>query len=104
MSSSIQKACEVASSQDTINFPNIRAAELRKVIEYCDYHNKANHREVINDQDVKTFDSNFVKMDKQLLFAVVIAAHYLDIKPLLDLCWYNSLFLFTLLFHPSIFL
>ena len=103
MSSSIQKACEVASSQDTIDFRNIRGAELRKVIEYCDYHNKANHREVINDQDVKTFDSKFVQMDQQLLFAVVIAAHYLDIKPLLDLCWYRSLFLLTLLFHRSLF-
>ncbi|KAH7825399.1 SKP1-like protein 1A [Monocercomonoides exilis] len=86
MCGSIQRAAEFASSDDTIDFPNIKSAELSRIFEYCEYHNRANHSEGVNEADVKAFDANFVKMDKGLLFAVVVAANFLDIKPLLDLC------------------
>lgn len=94
MSGSIQRAAEFSTEQETIEFSNIRSPELSKIIEYCDYHNKANHSEGVNEADVKAFDQRFVQMDRSLLFAVTLAANYLDIKSLLDLCWFFFFFFF----------
>ncbi|KAH7511858.1 hypothetical protein FEM48_Zijuj12G0027200 [Ziziphus jujuba var. spinosa] len=37
------------------------------------------------DQDLKTWDTNFAKVDQATLFDPILAANYLNIKSLLDL-------------------
>ena len=74
--------------------PNVKDAVLTKVIEYCDYYT---FKEAMTDittpfkstkfEDlVQTWYFNFFKaLPQQLMFDLVAAANYMDIKPLLDL-------------------
>jgi len=38
------------------------------------------------DEEIKEFDAAFVKVDQSTLFELILAANYLNIKRLLDLC------------------
>ena len=55
-----------------------------KVIEYCKYHHKA-EQESLPEDDKNVWDKDFVKVDDETLFNLILAANYLDIKHLLDL-------------------
>lgn len=57
---------------------------LTKVIEYCKYHVEAN-RDKKTEDEMKNWDSEFVKVEQSLLFELILAANYLNIKDLLDL-------------------
>ena len=54
------------------------------MIEYCKYHHKA-EAESLPEDEKNTWDKDFVKVDDETLFNLILAANYLDIKPLLDL-------------------
>ncbi|XP_057866599.2 SKP1-like protein 4 [Cryptomeria japonica] len=57
---------------------------LEKVFEYIRYHleaNKSNRPE----EEVKNWDTQFVNVDQQILFHLLIAADFLNISNLLDL-------------------
>ncbi|KAL3759603.1 hypothetical protein ACHAWU_009750 [Discostella pseudostelligera] len=76
-----------------IPLPNVRSAVLAKVIEYCTHYKlvepmtpittplKSNRIEEI----VQEWYANFVNVDQTLLFELVTAANFMDIKALLDL-------------------
>ncbi|KAK2947666.1 putative E3 ubiquitin ligase complex SCF subunit sconC [Blattamonas nauphoetae] len=85
-SAHIKRAMEFASGSDEIKFDDIDSNTMKKVVEYCEYHNRVNQQEGIQERDIKQFDNAFVNMPNNLLFSVVTAAHYLEIKALLDLC------------------
>ena len=61
--------------------PMVDSPTLAKVIEYLKYHQRAED-EGLDDQ---LWDVNYVKVDDETLFNLILAANYLDIKPLLDL-------------------
>lgn len=54
---------------------------LSKVLEYCNYH----HTTKDADEERAKWDKDFVAVDDETLFNLILAANYLDIKPLLDL-------------------
>jgi S-phase kinase-associated protein 1 len=72
--------------------PNVSTKVLALVIKYMNYHidnpakeiekplKSANMKEVVSD-----WDAEFVDLDQERLFEVILAANYMDIKPLLDL-------------------
>ncbi|KAL7462481.1 hypothetical protein ACHAXS_002861 [Conticribra weissflogii] len=75
-----------------IPLPNVKATVLAKVIEYCTHYKdepmttittplKSNRIEEI----VQEWYANFVKVEQIMLFELVTAANFMDIKPLLDL-------------------
>ncbi|KAK8569318.1 hypothetical protein V6N13_107157 [Hibiscus sabdariffa] len=69
-----------------IPLPNVTSKILAKVIEYCKKHvesPKTNDRSA--DDELKTWDADFVKVDQATLFDLILAANYLNIKGLLDL-------------------
>jgi S-phase kinase-associated protein 1 len=39
-----------------------------------------------SEEEAKEYDAAFVKVDQSTLFELILAANYLNIKPLLDLC------------------
>ena len=77
-----------------IPLPNVKADALRKVVEFCDYH--VHHPDETSRfvkggriDDFRDFDRAFtdeLREDKNLwlLMNVLVAANYLDIKPLVD--------------------
>uniref|UniRef100_A0A5B6YQS3 SKP1-like protein n=1 Tax=Davidia involucrata TaxID=16924 RepID=A0A5B6YQS3_DAVIN len=69
-----------------IPLPNVTSKILAKVIEYCKKHvdtPKADDRSA--EEDLKTWDADFVKVDQPTLFDLILAANYLNIESLLDL-------------------
>ena len=75
-----------------IPLPNVKDSVLVKVIEYCT-HYKDDPMTAIQtplksskiEELVQPFYAEFVKVDQSLLFELVTAANFMDIKPLLDL-------------------
>jgi S-phase kinase-associated protein 1 len=63
------------------------------VIEYCDHHKSdplpppedefAEERR--RSDDIEEWDADFIQVEQEMLFEIILAANYLDIKPLLDL-------------------
>ncbi|KAH3756147.1 cytosolic glycoprotein FP21 [Pelomyxa schiedti] len=74
-----------------IPLPNVTVKILNKVIQYCDYHHKNPSPDDKRDEkerrldDIAPWDLEYTKVDQETLFQLILAANYLDIKPLLDL-------------------
>jgi len=74
-----------------VPIPNVNEAVLRKVIEWCEHHK---HDPVVSNDDdsdtrrkttdIEEWDQKFMQVDQEMLFEIILAANYLDIKPLLD--------------------
>merc|ERR1712006_55274 len=57
-------------------------AILEKVIAYCTYHTE---NKDVKEYETEAWDKQFAAVDDDTLFSLILAANYLDIKPLLDL-------------------
>jgi len=75
----------------TIPIPNVTEPVLRKVIEWCEHHRNdpPSTGEDDNDNRKKTteieeWDQKYMQVDQEMLFEIILASNYLDIKPLLD--------------------
>jgi len=92
MSELVKTMVEGDKEEKEIPLPNVKGTVLKKVVEYMTYHvdnlpkeiekplKSANMTEV-----VPKWDADFVDVDQELLFELILAANYMDIKPLLDL-------------------
>merc|ERR1712183_809528 len=70
--------------------PNVNATILKKVIQWATHH-KSDPSPPEDDEnkerrtdDISAWDSEFLKLDQGILFELILAANYLDIKGLLD--------------------
>mmetsp|Transcript_78238 Transcript_78238/g.217262 ORF Transcript_78238/g.217262 Transcript_78238/m.217262 type:complete len:133 (+) Transcript_78238:1-399(+) len=75
-----------------IPLPNVKAIELGKVIEFCKHYQEEEMKEIdkplkCNDMKkmVQEWYADFVDLEQQPLFRLILAANYMDIKPLLEL-------------------
>ncbi|XP_042493028.1 SKP1-like protein 1A [Macadamia integrifolia] len=70
-----------------ILLPNVACKILKKVIEYCKKHVETPKTEDQRtaDEELKTWDDEFMKVDHDTLFNLILASNYLNIKSLLDL-------------------
>ncbi|KAI2637560.1 E3 ubiquitin ligase complex SCF subunit scon-3 [Xylaria nigripes] len=75
----------------TVPIPNVTEPVLRKVIEWCEHHRHdppcTNEDESDNRKkttDIDEWDQKFMQVDQEMLFEIILASNYLDIKPLLD--------------------
>tara|TARA_B100000963_G_scaffold94477_1_gene81373 strand:+ start:149 stop:619 length:471 start_codon:yes stop_codon:yes gene_type:complete len=64
--------------------PMVDSSTLVKVIEYLKYHQRAEEETIPEDEQTR-WDKDYIKVDDETLFNTILAANYLDIKPLLDL-------------------
>ncbi|XP_076938007.1 SKP1-like protein 20 [Bidens hawaiensis] len=71
----------------SIPLPNVTSKILSKVIEYCKKHvdTTTGADDKVAEEDLKAFDADFVNVDQNTLFELILAANYLNIKGLLDL-------------------
>ncbi|CAL5039803.1 unnamed protein product [Urochloa decumbens] len=80
-----------------IPLPDIDAMTLSMVLEYCNKHAPAPAADAdlaaesssagaaAGEEDVKWFDREFLQVDRETLFSLIRAAHYLKVQSLLDL-------------------
>ena len=77
---------------EEIPLPNVKRPILEKVIEYCN-HLKDHQPPEIDKPLVSTdmasvvdpWHAEFINLEQEVLFELIMASNYLDIKPLLDL-------------------
>ncbi|KAM3070082.1 hypothetical protein ACMFMG_003886 [Clarireedia jacksonii] len=81
-----------AATDITVPLVNVNEVVLRKVIEWCDHHKNdpATSSDDEVDPRMKTapiseWDQRFMQVDQDMLFELILAANYLNIKALLDL-------------------
>lgn len=85
---------EQPSDHDAIPLPNVNGNILHKVIEWCKHHKNdgpspEHQDDVKRSDDIPSWDQEFLRVDQGTLFELIMAANYLDIKRLLDLCCKN---------------
>ncbi|KAJ2724535.1 hypothetical protein GGI07_001882 [Coemansia sp. Benny D115] len=83
---------DLGDTDSAIPLPNVTGKVLEKIIEYCIHH--VDDPPNINDEyddvpkrsdDIDPWDEKFIAVDQELLFEILLASNYMDIKPLLDL-------------------
>jgi len=88
-SQTIKNMIEDTGTANAIPLPNVSSKILSKVIEYCKFHveaqKPADEKSATSEDEIKTWDQEFVKVDQATLFDLILAANYLNIKNLLDL-------------------
>ncbi|KAL2017134.1 hypothetical protein VTK56DRAFT_2556 [Thermocarpiscus australiensis] len=74
-----------------IPIPNVNDPVLRKVVEWCEHHRNDAVQSADDDSDnrkkttdIDEWDQKFMQVDQEMLFEIILAANYLDIKALLD--------------------
>lgn len=80
-----------SASSEPIPIPNVNEAVLRKVVEWCEHH-RNDPPPVPDDEsdarkkssEIAEWDQKFMQVDQEMLFEIILAANYLDIKALLD--------------------
>ncbi|ESK89871.1 scf complex subunit skp1 [Moniliophthora roreri MCA 2997] len=82
-------------SDQPIPLPNVSSSILKKVLEYCEHHRGEPLPAADSDQsqddtrkrttDISEWDQKFITVDQEMLFEIILAANYLDIKSLLDI-------------------
>ena len=55
-----------------IPLPNVSSKILQKVIEYCKHHSEKKEGEGNKEEEDKTFDAEFVKVDQATLFELIL--------------------------------
>ncbi|KAJ3527211.1 hypothetical protein NM688_g8157 [Phlebia brevispora] len=84
---------DVGESDQPIPLPNVSSSVLKKVLEYCEHHRgeplpttdtSDNDDARKRTTDISEWDQKFITVDQEMLFEIILAANYLDIKPLLD--------------------
>ncbi|KAL4909478.1 hypothetical protein BDW74DRAFT_174681 [Aspergillus multicolor] len=76
---------------EAIPISNVSENVLTKVIEWCTHHRNDPVSTGDDDDtrrkttDIEEWDQKFMQVDQEMLFEIILAANYLDIKPLLDI-------------------
>jgi len=93
MSVTIKNMLEDLGSTSDVAIPlhNVTQKILNKVVEYCKHHcehptpKSEDKKDDKKSDDILPWDKEFCNVDQATLFELILAANYLDIKPLLDL-------------------
>lgn len=62
----------------------VEAPVLKKVVEFPEYRRKQETTHMTA-EECNNWEAEFVEVDKAMLFAIIRAANFLDVQPLLDL-------------------
>jgi S-phase kinase-associated protein 1 len=75
-----------------IPLPNVKSEVLAKIIEFCNHNVEEPMKEIEKplksanmEEVVQEWYAKFVTVEQETLFELILAANYMDIKPLLDL-------------------
>lgn len=93
MSNLLKNMIDDTGCDEEIPLPNVKTAILQKVIDYCKQHKDSPAEDIqkplksaqLIECGVSEWDNDFVSIEQEILFELILAANYLDIKCLLDL-------------------
>jgi S-phase kinase-associated protein 1 len=92
MSQLIKTMSENDPLETNFPLPNVNAGILKQVVDYMIHHCDNPGKEIAkpikstNMSDlVSQWDADYTNVDQQVLFDLIMAANYMDVKPLLDL-------------------
>jgi len=92
MSELVKTMAEGDKEEKEIPLPNVKSKVLTKVISYLKYHAETPAKEIEKPlksanmyEVVSQWDADFVDVEQEMLFELILAANYMDIKSLLDL-------------------
>ncbi|KAJ8111581.1 hypothetical protein OPT61_g5852 [Boeremia exigua] len=78
-------------NDEAIPIPNVNEPVMKKVLEWCEHHRNDPPASQDDDSDsrkkstdIDEWDQKFMQVDQEMLFEIILAANYLDIKALLD--------------------
>ncbi|VDP90414.1 unnamed protein product [Echinostoma caproni] len=83
---------EEQGEEEPVPLPRVNAGILRKVLQWCTYHRddpppqEDDENKERRTDDIPSWDQEFLRVDQGTLFELMLAANYLDIKGLLDVC------------------
>ena len=89
MSETIKDVIDDTGSENSIPLSQIDTQTFEQLVKYMTHHTKhpedhLNHKDVLD--DISEWDIEYCSnLDNELLFKVILACNYLDIKPLLQL-------------------
>ncbi|KAK3053858.1 hypothetical protein LTR09_005138 [Extremus antarcticus] len=76
---------------EPIPIMNVTETVLRKVLDWCDHHKNDPPPTTEDDADsrkkttdIEDWDQKYMQVDQEMLFEIILAANYMDIKALLD--------------------
>ncbi|XP_038691394.1 SKP1-like protein 1B [Tripterygium wilfordii] len=78
----IKRMIEDDCADGKIPLPNVKSQILSKILEYS----KKHAEDIDATENLKSFDSDFMKVDLSTLYDLIQATDYLEMKKLLDLC------------------
>ncbi|KAL7228680.1 hypothetical protein ACSBR2_007395 [Camellia fascicularis] len=81
-STTIKNMVEGGCVSNVIPVPNVDAKTLAMVIEYCKKHAEIEAEEAAS--ELKKFNSEFLDKGQQVLYDLIMAANFLDVKELLE--------------------
>ncbi|XP_028083538.1 SKP1-like protein 1A [Camellia sinensis] len=81
-STTIKNMVEGGCVSNVIPVPNVDAKTLAMVIEYCKKHAETDAEEATS--ELKKFNSEFLDNGQQVLYDLIMAANFLDVKELLE--------------------
>mmetsp|Transcript_87226 Transcript_87226/g.241929 ORF Transcript_87226/g.241929 Transcript_87226/m.241929 type:complete len:168 (+) Transcript_87226:94-597(+) len=93
MSTLIKNMVDDSGTDEEIPLPNVKTSILSKVIDFCKHHKDCPPEEIqkplkspsLIECGVSEWDNDYVNIEQDFLFELILAANYLDIKSLLDL-------------------
>uniref|UniRef100_A0A0D9Y024 SKP1-like protein n=1 Tax=Leersia perrieri TaxID=77586 RepID=A0A0D9Y024_9ORYZ len=88
MSQQVSHMIEDDCTENGIPLPNVTSKILTKIIEYCKMHaavSSETKEAAADEKKLKSFDAEFIAVDKTTLYDLILAANYMSIKSLLDL-------------------
>merc|ERR1712137_803080 len=83
-SETVKNMVEDCDADEAVPVPNVDSNCLQKVVDYCEFHHKAEAATMPEDAR-NEWDKSFCAVDDEQLFNLILAANFLDVKPLLDL-------------------
>lgn len=74
-----------------VPLPNVNGPVLNKILEWCDHHKNDPLPTTDDDNEsrkktteIDEWDQKYMQVDQEMLFEIILAANYMDIKALLD--------------------
>ena len=89
----VKSMLEEANTEEEIPLPNVKSAILKKIIEFCAHVKETKLipeiekplKSYVLSECVDKWFADYINVDKETLFEIILAANYLDIKSLIDL-------------------